>query len=79
MTGKPSRPVKRVTIWPIAESSEIMYRKRVTRVMKLSQSIARVPYRCLTHSVKTKPSGHWRRMMGPSAPKMSMGKADEKA
>lgn len=79
ITGRPSRPVNSVTTCPMAESSEIMYKNSVTRVMKLRYSIVTVPYLCLVHSVKTKPSGHLRRMMGPRAPKMSIGSADASA
>ena len=63
----------------MAESSLIMYRNNVTNVMKLRYSIATVPYRCLVHSVSTKPSGHLRLMIGPSAPNRSIGTAEEKA
>lgn len=56
-----------------------MYRKSVTNVMKLRYKAANVPYRCLVHSVRTKPSGHLRLMMGPSAAKISSGSADESA
>lgn len=78
MTGRPSRPVKAVTTCPIAESSETMYRNKVTRVMKLRYSMVRTPYRCLVHSVRTKPSGHRRRMTGPRYPNMRMGREAEK-
>jgi len=78
-TGKPSMPVRRLTTWPMAESSEIMYKKSVARVMKLRYNAATVPYRCLVHSVRTKPWGHLRRMMGPSAAKISRGRADDRA
>lgn len=63
----------------MADSSEIMYKNSVTSVMKLRYSIATVPYLCLVHSVSTKPSGHFFLMIGPSAPKRSMGAAEEKA
>jgi hypothetical protein len=78
-TGNPSMPVRRLTTCPMADSSETMYRKSVTSDMKLRYSAAKVPYRCLVHSVRTKPSGHLRRIIGPSAAKISKGRPDDRA
>lgn len=79
ITGSPSKPVSKLTTCPMADSSEIMYKNNVTRVMKDRYSIATVPYLCLVHSVKTKPSGHFLLMIGPKAPNNSIGVADAKA
>jgi hypothetical protein len=43
MTGSPSRPVRALTTWPMAESSDTMYRNKVTSDMKLRYSIVTVP------------------------------------
>jgi hypothetical protein len=43
MTGRPSKPVRALTTWPMAESSDTMYKKRVTRVMKLRYNMVSVP------------------------------------
>lgn len=78
-TGSPFRPVKRLTICCIAESSATMYRNMVIKVQMLRKSPATAPYRCLVHSVRTKPSGHLRLIMGPSAPKTRSGSAEDSA
>lgn len=78
-TGRLSSPVRALTAWPMADSSDTMYRNMVTSVRKLSHSAVATPYRWRTHSVRTKPSGHLRRMTGPSAAKMSSGSADVRA
>jgi hypothetical protein len=56
-----------------------MYKNKVTSDMKLRYSMVITPYRCRVHSVRTKPSGHRRRMMGPRYPKISMGREDARA
>lgn len=43
-------------------------------VKALRYKLVITPYRCLVHSVKTKPSGHLRRIMGPSQANTSKGK-----
>jgi hypothetical protein len=63
----------------MADSSPTMYKNKVTRDMKLRYSIVITPYRWRVHSVRTKPSGHRRRMIGPRYPKMSMGSDDARA
>lgn len=63
----------------MAESSETMYRKMVMRVQMLRNKPATAPYLCLVHSVRTKPSGHFRRMMGPKTPKINNGRELESA
>lgn len=77
--GSASSPVRALTAWPMADSSETMYRNMVTSVKKLSHRAVTMPYRWRTHSVRTKPSGHFLRMMGPSAAKISSGRADVRA
>lgn len=63
----------------MADNSETMYKNSVTRLMKLKYKAANVPYRCLVHSVRTKPSGHLFLMMGPSTAKASRGRAEARA
>lgn len=79
MAGRPSSPVNAVTICCMAESSDTMYRKMVMSVHTLSSRPATAPYRWRVHSVRTKPSGHLRRMMGPRKPKTSSGRALDSA
>lgn len=77
--GSASRPVRALTASPMADSSETMYRNMVTSVRKLSQSAVTTPYRWRVHSVRTKPSGHFFRMIGPRAAKTSSGSAEVSA
>lgn len=78
-TGSESSPVKVLTTWPIADSSETMYKNMVTNVRKLNHRAVITPYRWRVHSVRTKPSGHFRRMTGPRAANISKGRADIRA
>ena len=76
MTGSPLRPVSSVTICCIAESSATMYKNMVTKVQKLRKMAAGMPYLCLVHSVRTKPSGHFFLMIGPRKAKIRSGAAE---
>ena len=75
MAARPSSPVSAVTICCMADSSETMYRNIVMSVHTLSSKPATEPYRWRVHSVRTNPSGHFLRMMGPRYPKTSSGRA----
>lgn len=77
--GSASSPVRALTASPMADSSETMYKNMVTSVRKLSHSAVTAPYRWRVHSVRTKPSGHFLRMMGPRAAKASSGRAEVSA
>ena len=47
-------------------------------VIALRYNAATMPYLCRVHSVRTKPSGHLRRIIGPRAPKTRSGSDDDK-
>lgn len=79
ITGNPSSPVSAVTTWPIADNSETMYKKSVRSVKALRYSAVASPYRWRVHSVRTNPSGHFRRMMGVRKAKIRIGAAEEMA
>ena len=78
-TGSPFKPVNSVTICCKADNSATMYKNMVISVHALRNRPATAPYRCLVHSVNTKPSGHLRLMIGPSAPKTNRGSDDDSA
>lgn len=78
-TGNPSIPASIFTTCPTALNSETMYRNSVTSVIKLRNNAAASPYRCLVHSVKTNPCGHFFLMIGPSHAKANRGSAELRA
>ncbi|KAB8356450.1 hypothetical protein FH972_024033 [Carpinus fangiana] len=49
----------------------------LTHVMTLRYNEVKTPYRWRVHSVRTKPSGHFRRMIGPSAANASNGSEED--
>lgn len=48
-------------------------------VNRLKYRAVITPYRCLVHSVKTKPSGHFLLMIGPRKPNTRSGRDEDKA
>ena len=46
-------------------------------VNRLKYNAVTMPYLCLVHSVRTKPCGHFFRIMGPRKPKIKIGKDEE--
>ncbi len=79
ITGNPYSPVKALTTWPIADSSATMYKNKVSSVRAPRYNAVAMPYLCLAHSVNTKPSGHFLRMIGTRVAKASRGNVDEMA
>lgn len=79
ITGNPYNPVKALITCPIADSSATIYRNRVSNVSAPRYNAVTMPNLCLAHSVNTKPSGHFLRMIGTRAAKMSRGNDEEMA
>ena len=47
-------------------------------VNRLKYKAVTMPYLCLVHSVRTKPCGHFLRIIGPRKPKIKSGKDEER-
>ena len=63
----------------ISERSYIIGDGIRAHVKRLKYNAVTTPYRCLVHSVSTKPSGHFLRMIGPRKPNTSSGNDEERA
>ena len=48
-------------------------------VKMLRYNAVSAPYLCLVHSVNTKPSGHFLRIIGPISPKTNNGRDEDRA
>ena len=49
-----------------------------TYVRRLRYKAVMMPYLCLVHSVRTKPSGHFLLITGPRSPNTMIGRDDDK-